>query len=95
VFHLRIGGSDSNVKVRARENGTETGTAFNLSLRGYDHDGSVKAKLIFRDVPLPAEAGRGASIEERRVIERFNTMGGPDRSTFLLRASVEWRLTLD
>lgn len=96
VFHIRVDGSDSNVKVRAFRDGTEDGTAFNLPLQGYDYDGSVKAKLIFFDVPLPAaDAGKGAKIEGSRVIERFNPVGAPDGSTFPLRATVTWRLTVD
>jgi hypothetical protein len=93
VFHLRLDGSDSNVKIRSLHNGHEA-APYNLPLQGYDSNGAAKAKLTFLDLPLPANAGSTGIIEGTRVIEAFNTVSGPDRSTFPLRATVKWHLTV-
>jgi hypothetical protein len=92
VFHMSLDGSDSNVKVVT----THTGHVFppvNLPLQGYDN-GDAKAKLTWYDVPLQMSAG-GHGFEGSRVIEKFNTVSGPMSSTFPLRATVKYRLTLN
>ena len=94
VFHLRLDGSDSNVKIRTILNGREMGHPYNLPLQGYDGNGSAKAKLTFFDLPLPVNASASGVIEGTRVIDAFNTVNGPDHSAFPLRATVKWHLAV-
>jgi hypothetical protein len=91
VFHLRLDGSDSNVKVLNTHNGHQM-PRYNLPLQDYDGSGAAKAHFTFFDVPLPAEANT-KGLSGSRVIENFNVTGGPDHSTFPLRATVKWQVT--
>jgi hypothetical protein len=91
VFHLRLDGSDSNVKVVNIHNAHQM-PRYNLPLQDYDGSGAAKAKLAFFDVPLPADADK-KGLSGTRTIENFNVTGGPDHSTFPLRATVKWQVT--
>jgi hypothetical protein len=90
VFHMSLDGTDSNVKVQAVHNGHAAPRA-NLPLQGYDN-GAAKAKLTWFDVPMAAPNAN--VIEGTRTIENFNTVSGPMDSTFPLRATVNYRVTL-
>lgn len=93
VFHVILDGSDSNVKIVDTNNGHSMPPG-NLPLQGYDN-GGAKAKLTWYDVPLQMSAG-GHGFEGSRVIENFNTVSGHmSTTTFPLRATVKYRLTLN
>lgn len=89
VYHLRIDGSDSHVKVRSVLNGREIPAAHNVQLQG--GGGNVKAKLFLTDLPLTPNA---KVLEGRRVIENFSTTTGRGGSRVPLTAVVKWKITL-
>lgn len=89
VLHLRIDGTDSNVKVTTTHNGF-VARPYNLPLQGYDSNGAAKAKLRFFDLPIPVEATTMAGTQ---VIDNFNTVNGPDQANFPLQATVKWKIT--
>jgi hypothetical protein len=91
VLHMSLDGTDSNVKVSLVHNG-HAAPPVTLPLQGYDN-GAAKAKLTWFDVPLATNTQANV-IEGTRTIGGFNTVSGPMNSTFPLRATVSYRVTL-